>query len=185
MTSLKLCSRRHLIRMSGFGLGGIAASMLLRDDGLLADDSTALSKPILEPQIFDLLPKASPKPARAKAMISMFTIGGASQIDMFDPKLDLSKRDGQEYSVNVTFDNAAQASRKLMASMSKFHHRGKSGMEMSELIPHMGEIADDNVDPFDAYRREQPRSFALCIEYGIGRRGPRDVRQLAARIAGK
>jgi len=143
MMSIKLCSRRHLMRMSGFGLGGIAASMLFRDDGLLADDSTALSKPILEPQTFDLLPKAPPSPARAKAMISMFMIGGPSQIDMFDPKEELSKRDGQEYVGNVTFDNAAQASRKLMASMSKFHRRGKCGMEMSELIPNMGEIADD------------------------------------------
>ena len=140
--TLKLCSRRHLMRMSGFGLGGIAASMLLRQDGLLADDDIALSKPILEPQTFDLLAKPSPRPARAKAMISMFMIGGPSQIDMFDPKVELSKRDGQEYSANVTFDNSAQASRKLMASISRFHRRGECGMAMSELIPHMGEIAD-------------------------------------------
>jgi len=91
MMSIKLCSRRHLMRMSGFGLGGIAASMLLRDDGLLADDSTALSKPILEPQTFDLLPKAPPSPARAKAMISMFMIGGPSQIDMYGVNEDVTR----------------------------------------------------------------------------------------------
>lgn len=139
----QLCSRRHLLQSTGFGLAGIAASLLLKQEGLFGDDTNLLSKPLLEPQTFDLLPKQPPRPAKAKAMISMFMIGGPSQMDMFDPKPELIKRDGQDYSADVVFDNAAQASRKLMGPIAKFHPRGKCGMEMSELIPCMGEIADD------------------------------------------
>ncbi len=135
----KLCSRRHLLQSSAFGLAGIAAAQLLTSDGLAAE----AVKPVLEEQTFDLLPKPTSRPARAKAMISMFMIGGPSQIDMFDPKTELDKRDGQNFEAEVVFDNAAEASRRLMKTMSKFRPRGKCGMELSDLIPHMGEIADE------------------------------------------
>ena len=140
-----LCSRRHLLQTSAFGLSTIAASLLMKDDGLLADepDSAAPVKPELEPQQYDLLPKESHHPATARAMISMFMLGGPSQIDLFDPKPELVKRDGQTFSGNVKFDNSAQASREIMKPAWKFHHRGECGMELSELLPHLGEIADD------------------------------------------
>ncbi|MCA9018761.1 MAG: DUF1501 domain-containing protein [Planctomycetaceae bacterium] len=139
----KLCSRRHLIESAGFGLASIAAATLLQQDGLLAADGDGLSKPVIGPQSFDMLPKQPPRPARAKAMISMFMIGGPSQMDLFDPKPELIKRDGQEYSAEVVFDNAAQASRKLMGPIAKFRPRGACGMQLSDLVPHLGDIADD------------------------------------------
>lgn len=139
----QLCSRRHLLESAGFGLAGVAATLLLRQDGLLAADNNLLKPPMLEPQSFDLLPKQPPREGKAKAMISMFMIGGPSQMDMFDPKPELIKRDGQDYSAEVVFDNAAESSRKLMGPISKFRPRGKCGMEMSDLVSHMGEIADE------------------------------------------
>ena len=170
--AMRLCSRRHLLQMSGFGLGGIAAGLLLRDD-LNAQESGALIKPILDPQSFDLNPKPTHHPARANAMISMFMIGGPSQMDMFDPKPELEKRDGQDYSGNVVFDNAAQASRKLMKSMSRFEHRGKCGMEMSDLIPHMGEIADEITlirSMHSDVNNHVPAMYALNSGAGVGGR---------------
>jgi hypothetical protein len=127
---------------SAFGLAGLASTLLLRDDGLLADDSK-LSKPDLEPKHFDMLPKKPPFEPKAKAMISMFMIGGPSQIDMFDPKPALTKLDGKEFPGEVKYDNLAQASRLVMGPQWSFAPRGQSGIEMSDLIPHMGEIADD------------------------------------------
>ncbi len=117
--------------------------MLLRQDGLWADDTVALTKPVLVSESFDLSPKQPPRPARAHAMISMFMIGGPSQMDMFDPKPELIQRDGEDYGAEVVFDNAAQASRKLMGPMATFRPRGECGMELSDLIPRLGEIADD------------------------------------------
>ncbi|MEL6106392.1 MAG: DUF1501 domain-containing protein [Planctomycetota bacterium] len=137
-------SRRHFTSMCSYSLASIAAAQLLRRDANAQEvQATGPQKPVLEPQHFDLTPKPSHHPARARAMISLFMIGGPSQIDMFDPKPELDKRDGQDFSADIVFDNKAEASRRLMKSFAKFHPRGASGIEMSELIPHMGEIADD------------------------------------------
>ncbi len=139
----QLCSRRHWLQSSAFGLGSVAAAMLLKQDGLLAEDNAAPKKPALEAPIYDLLPKQPPKPARAKAMISMFMMGGPSQIDLFDPKPELIKRHGQQFEGNIQFDNAAQASRQIMAPRWEFKPRGECGMEISELMPHLAGIADE------------------------------------------
>ncbi len=68
-------------------------------------------------------------------MISMFMMGGPSQIDLFDPKPELIKRHGQQFEGNIQFDNAAQASRQIMAPQWEFKPRGNCGMEISELMP--------------------------------------------------
>ncbi|XZE44800.1 DUF1501 domain-containing protein [Pirellulaceae bacterium SH467] len=138
----KLCSRRHWLQSSAFGLGSVAAAMLLKQDGLLAQEG-ALKKPPLEKPVYDLSPKQSPRPAKANAMISMFMMGGPSQIDLFDPKPELIKRDGQQFEGDIRFDNAAQASRQIMAPQWEFKPRGECGMEISELLPHIAGIADD------------------------------------------
>ena len=55
-------------------------------------------KPLAADELkFDLLPKNPPKPAKAKAMISLFMMGGPSQMDLFDPKPMLAKYDGQTF----------------------------------------------------------------------------------------
>lgn len=137
-------SRRNWLRASSYGLSGVAAAWLLKQDGLLADTtSAALSKPELEPTVHDLLPKRPDFAPKAKAMISMFMLGGPSQIDLFDPKPELVKRDGQQFTGKLKWDNAAQASREIMGPLWKFHQRGQCGMEISELLPHLGSIADE------------------------------------------
>jgi Protein of unknown function (DUF1501) len=138
----RLCSRRHVLGASAFGLGAIAASMMFKSEGLFADEA-APKKPILEPQNFDLTVKAPPQPARARAMISMFMIGGPSQIDLFDPKPELMQRDGQDFPGDIKYDNAAQASRRIMGPPWKFRPCGNCGIELSELVPHLQEIADE------------------------------------------
>ena len=76
-------------------------------------------------------------------MISMFMLGGPSQIDLFDPKPELIKRNGQNFDGDLKFDNPAQASREIMGPVWKFNRHGACGMELSELLPHLGGIADD------------------------------------------
>jgi len=102
-----------------------------------------LKKPLLETPVYDLLPKQPPRPARAKAMISMFMMGGPSQMDLFDPKPELVKRHGQQFTGDISFDNAAQASRQIMGPQWEFQPRGKCCMEISSLLPHLAEIADE------------------------------------------
>jgi uncharacterized protein DUF1501 len=131
--------RRHFLATSAMGIGSLALAWLLNEDGLLA----APQRPELEPKRFDLLPKQPPHEPRAKAMISLFMQGGPSHLDLFDPKPALDRLNGQKFPGEVKYDNAAQASSKVLASPWKFHHRGQCGMELSELLPNLGLVADD------------------------------------------
>jgi hypothetical protein len=124
MTSFPLLTRRELLRASGLGLGSLALASLSARERLLA----ALA-PHFE--------------ARAKAVIMLVQNGGPSQMDLFDPKPELTKRSGQVHDTKVeTFQKGSEAN-KLLASPFKFHRRGRCGMELSEVIPHLGSIADD------------------------------------------
>jgi hypothetical protein len=133
------CSRRHFLRAGAFNLGGLALPWLLQQDGLLA----APVRPELQPTTFDLAPRKPPRPAQAKAMISLFMIGGPSQMDLFDPKPALTRYHLQKFPGEIKYDNAAEASNKVFGSPWKFSRHGQCGMELSELLPHLGSIADD------------------------------------------
>jgi len=130
-------TRRHFLSTGGFGLGALGLTWLLNRDGLLA-------KPIdMEQRHFDVLPKQPHFQPRARAMISMFMQGGPSHIDLFDPKPELDKRDGQKFTGDIKYDDAAHASTKLLASPWKFQRHGQSGIPVSELLPNFAKIVDD------------------------------------------
>jgi uncharacterized protein (DUF1501 family) len=133
------CSRRHFLKAGSFGLSSLALAYLLRQEGLLA----APLKPPMGPQKFDLVPKSPLSAGRARAMISLFMMGGPSHIDLFDPKPGMAKYDGQPFPENIKYDNAAEASSKVFATPFKFQKYGQSGTELSELLPHLATIVDD------------------------------------------
>jgi hypothetical protein len=80
--------------------------------------------------------------ARARSVICLFQHGGPSQMDLFDPKPELTKHQGKPYpgQLEVHFDKQAG---KLLASPFKFQPYGQSGMVLSELVPHLSRIVDD------------------------------------------
>jgi hypothetical protein len=131
--------RRQFLASSGFGFGTVALTWMLGQERLLAESS----RPELERRKFDLLPKKPHFQPRAKAMISMFMQGGPSHIDLFDPKPALDKLDGQKFPGEVKYDNAAQASPRVLACPWKFKQHGQCGTEVSELLPHFAGIVDD------------------------------------------
>jgi hypothetical protein len=132
-------SRRHFLAGSAMSVSSVALAWLLNHDGAQA----APEQPPLEPQTFDTTPKPPAAPARAKSMISLWMQGGPSHHDMFDPKPEMAKYDGQPFPGEIKYDNAAQASSKVFHSPWKFAPRGECGMELSELIPYTSAIADD------------------------------------------
>ena len=132
-------SRRHFLASQGLGLSSLAFAWLLQQDGALAEPA----KPPLERPTFDLLPKRPPHRPQTTAMISMFMQGGPSHLDLFDPKPELTKRHLQNFTGEIKYDNAAESSAKLFAGPWKFAPQGQCGMELSELVPHLGGIADD------------------------------------------
>lgn len=80
--------------------------------------------------------------AKAKAVICLFQHGGPSQVDLFDPKPELTKRHGQPYpgSLEIHFDTQKG---NLLASPFRFRERGRAGIVLSELLPHTGRISDE------------------------------------------
>ena len=132
-------TRRHFMTQQAFGLGSLALAWQLNQDNLLAD----VTKPELERRTFDLKPSPPAHMPQATAMISMFMQGGPSHVDLFDPKPELKRRHMQDYTDDIDYDNVGGASTKLFSGPWKFSKRGECGMEVSELLPHLGRIADD------------------------------------------
>src|SRR5262249_22115002 len=89
-----------------------------------------------------LAPKPAPHVPRAKAVICLFQHGGVSQMDLFDPKPELTKRHGQAHPDKLETHFHTQAG-KILASPFKFTKRGQSGVELSELLPHTANIIDN------------------------------------------
>jgi Protein of unknown function (DUF1501) len=80
-------------------------------------------------------------PPKAKRVIFLFMNGGVSQVDTFDPKPMLEKYDGQPKP-----GEAIKTERKtgvLMKSPFSFQKYGASGIELSEIFPHLGTVVDD------------------------------------------
>ena len=134
-----MLARRHFLHTNALGIGSVALSWLMRQE-----QARAIPKNITkQPLTFDLTPKTPHHPPRAKAMISLFQHGGPSHMDLTDPKPELSKRDGKEYSGEVGYSFVNEASKKLMGSRWKFSRHGQCGTELSELLPETARIVDD------------------------------------------
>ncbi|MGE3818600.1 MAG: DUF1501 domain-containing protein [Isosphaeraceae bacterium] len=132
-------TRRHFLASQGMSLGSLALAWLLHQDHARG----APPKPSLERPHYDLKPKAPPAPPRASSMIALWMQGGPSHIDLFDPKPELNRRHLQNFEGEIKYDNAGQASAKLFGSPWKFQRHGSCGMELSELLPGLGSVADD------------------------------------------
>ena len=132
-------SRRHFLSQQAFGLGGLALNWLLQQDRAQASPT----KPPASGRRLTSVLDSPARPPHATAMISMFMQGGPSHLDLFDPKPELAKRHLQNFTGDIKYDNAAGASTKLFASPWKFRKHGQCGMELSELLPCLGDVADD------------------------------------------
>ena len=132
-------SRRHFLSESLLGTGTLALTWLLHRERAWGNPSLAKT----ETRAFDTLPKQPHHPPRAQAMISLWMQGGPSHHDLFDPKPEMDRYDGQPFPGEIKYDNAAQASSKVFASPWRFAPRGESGMELSELLPYTSAVADE------------------------------------------
>jgi hypothetical protein len=119
------------------GLGTLALGFLLGQEGLLAAPADE------SPLGADLRPRKGHFAAPAKSVIMLMQNGGPSQMELFDPKPELSRRAGEVYSTKVEMFQTGSEANKLLGCPFKFHQRGQCGMELSEVIPHLGSIADD------------------------------------------
>src|SRR5262245_13134098 len=133
MNDLVTATRRQFIRRTGLGFGAAALAALLHDD-----TATASSDPLASRK-----PQFAPT---AKRVIYLHMIGAPSHLDLFDPKPELVKRDGEPCPESLLKGRRFAfigGKMTLAGSPFKFKKHGKSGLELSELLPNLGSIADD------------------------------------------
>jgi hypothetical protein len=133
-------TRRQFLAQSAFGIGSFALAQLLQHDRLLAAETPGKPGENLPADVHTRAPHFVPK---ANAMISLFMHGGPSHVDLYDPKPELTRNSGSDYTGDVVFSFVNRASKKLFGSPFKFEKRGQCGTEISELLPEIAGIADD------------------------------------------
>ena len=122
----QLANRRQFLADCGVGLGKIAAASLLAQ-------RSALSA------------AAAPRP-RAKAVIHLFMGGAPSQIDLFDPKPELTRYEGEPLPASVIGDQRyafIQPDAAVLGPRFPFQKRGQSGAQLGSPLKHLAEIADE------------------------------------------
>jgi len=144
-------TRRSFLADCGMGMTGmVVGTMLARDGNVQAAAADALS---------GMLSKRPHFAPRAKSVIWLFMQGGTSQMESFDPKPELNRYEGktiEETPYKGTLDSPylKKNLRELVAGLHKVHpkifpmqvgyrKRGRSGLEVSDWWPHVGDCIDD------------------------------------------
>jgi hypothetical protein len=129
MLDAPLVDRRQLLCRLGNGFGALGLAGRLASEGLLgAANPLEAKKPHFK--------------AKAKRVIFLFMNGGPSQVDTFDPKPALAKYAGQRPRGAVLSTDRARGGG-LLPSPFTFKKHGKSGIEVSEIYPHLARCVDD------------------------------------------
>src|SRR3954471_24858554 len=130
-------TRRDFLRRAGGGFGMIALAAMLADEGRLAADTPLAADP--------LAPRRPHFRPRARNVIFLFMSGGPSHLETFDPKPELRRLAAQPLPASfgpvATRRNVAR--NRLLAPRCAFRKHGRSGVEASDLLPHLAGCVDD------------------------------------------
>jgi hypothetical protein len=145
---LHLLTRRHFLQHSQLGIGAMALSSLLARDGIAAPttDGTRSAPPALAEVINPLAPRQPHFPPKAKQVIYLHMTGSPPNLDMWDYKPELVKRDGEDcpdtFLKGRTFAFTTGVP-KLLGTPRKFAQYGEGRQWMSDAVPHFHDIADE------------------------------------------
>jgi hypothetical protein len=191
-------TRRELFRRSGVGLGLIALTELLgRGRPAAGAGEDRLRGPTAPTHL----------PPRAKHVIFLHMVGAPSHLDLFEPKPTLVEYDGQPCPESLLEGQRFAFLRghpKLLGTRFRFDRHGESGVELSELLPNLGAVADDlaiiktlHTEEFNhgpaqlflqtGFGRFGRPSLGSWVSYGLGTEGedlPSFVVMLTGKLAG-
>jgi len=179
-------NRRHFLKQTSCGLGAAAMGLLATNEANANEQYSQSTLPGI--------PHHTPK---AKRVISLFQSGAPSQIELFDHKPNLNDihmtelPDEVRMGQRLTGMTSGQKNFPMIKSVFDFHKHGESGMELSELLPHTGSVADDlclirtmnteaiNHDPAITFCQTGSQlagrpSMGAWVAYGLGT-GNRDL----------
>ena len=160
--SAQYSSRRQFLQTAGCGFGGLALASLLHQEALKA-----------APAVNPLAPRPGHVPARAKSVIWLFINGGPSQVDTWDYKPELSRRDGQAlagFDQNTGFFRDQVGP--IMRSPFRFRRHGQCGAWVSEIFPHLAGHVDKMAFLHSCWTESNNHSPALLkMNTGMTRMG--------------
>jgi hypothetical protein len=133
---MRFLSRRQALQNVAVGFGAMAANSILQWDKAFGAEIMPAKE-----RTFDLLPKTPNFAPKAKRVIFIYIGGGASTIDMYDPKPTLVKYDGKPAPFEIK-GRALNGSQQIMASPWKFAECGDSRRQISDLLPHFQKVVD-------------------------------------------
>jgi hypothetical protein len=125
------CSRRDLLGHFATGLGGMALAALLARDAAARQARGATANPLPH------------HPPRARRAIQVFLQGGLSQVDSFDYKPALERLHGRSVPGDERPMGFMGRVGRLHRAHFAFRRRGQSGLWVSDLFPHLAELADE------------------------------------------
>ena len=128
---LSLPNRRRFLQQAGLGFGSLALGSLLHEQSSANTPANPLA------------PRAPHFPAKTKAIIWLFMTGAPSQVDTWDYKPELQRRDGQQLAGADPKTGFFTTSGRCLASPFRWAQHGQSGAWISDLFPHLSKHADD------------------------------------------
>jgi hypothetical protein len=134
---IRATTRRKFLQQCGTGMGAVALASLLNEKLFAAESKPAA--PGASPTGTHFSPKA-------KNIIYLFQSGGPSHLDLFDYKPELTKRNGEKMPAEMLRNiRLAQIGKQaaVLGTRYQFQRYGKSGVWLSELLPHLQSIADE------------------------------------------
>ncbi|MCI0659602.1 MAG: DUF1501 domain-containing protein [Acidobacteria bacterium] len=139
---LRLVTRRHFFRQTGFGIGSLALSSLINEDFFGQSNQEKQSAATLK----SLETKPPHFTSKCMNVIYLFMAGGPSQLDLFDYKPKLQELNGQPIPESFTKGERfafIKGVPRLLGSPHNFKRHGESGAEVSDLLPHTASVADE------------------------------------------
>ncbi len=156
-------SRRDFLQRAGLGFGSLALTSLLHSEGVIAAQAGSTNP------LGSVESHFQPK---AKAVIWLFQTGSPSQVDTFDYKPALQKRDGQQLDGADPKTGFFTTSGKCLKSPFKFRRHGECGAWVSEIFPNISRHVDDIAFIYSCYSRSNNHTPAMLeINSGFIRQG--------------
>lgn len=154
-------TRRALLQNFSRGIGAAALSTLLHESTSRAAQTPALARPHFPP--------------RVKNIIYMHMVGAPSHLDLFDYKPMLQRYDGRPVPAELIEGQRFAFLRghpKLLGTRFRFRKHGQSGLELSEVLPHLATVADDLTQLKTIHTEEFNHAPAqLFMQTGFGQFG--------------
>jgi hypothetical protein len=163
-------TRRDFLQSTGSGLGLLALAGLFGQERTAAGSIGSVAE---DRALHPLAPRAGHFAAQARSVIWLFMNGGPSQVDTWDYKPDLARRDGQElpgFDKNTGFFTEQVGP--LMKSPFRFRQHGQSGTWVSEIFPKLAAHVDEMAFIHSCFTETNNHSPALFeINTGLSRMG--------------